>query len=83
MAAGLADLQLQFSPATAPSPSRKPFQQTKPAVPRRHEKPVMGLKSNKNYVKQNALENKTAKPKQVKAKMIDAAGQRFDAEESG
>lgn len=43
----------------------------------------MGLKSNKNYVKQNALENKTAKPKQVKAKMIDAAGQRFDAEESG
>ena len=33
----------------------------KPPVPRRHEHPVMGVKSNKNFVKTNAIENMLAR----------------------
>mmetsp|Transcript_1099 Transcript_1099/g.984 ORF Transcript_1099/g.984 Transcript_1099/m.984 type:complete len:270 (-) Transcript_1099:327-1136(-) len=35
----------------------------KPAVPKKDEKPIMGLKSTKNYILANAVENMLAQPK--------------------
>eukprot|EP00051_Salpingoeca_urceolata_P005670 m.75692 g.75692 ORF g.75692 m.75692 type:complete len:188 (+) comp14489_c0_seq2:212-775(+) len=50
-------------PRARVEPQKREFKSTKPGVPRRHEKPVMGLKSNKNFVHTNAVENITAVPK--------------------
>lgn len=61
----------------AKEPEPRQFKSTKPAVPRRHEKPVMGLRSDKNYVKANAIENITAVPKKtdhLTAKVCKIAG---------
>lgn len=38
----------------------------RPAIPRFTEKPIMGLKSNTNYVKNNIVENVTAVPRALK-----------------
>lgn len=39
------------------SPNRHADEQKKPAIPKRDEKPVMGLKTDKNFVVANAVEN--------------------------
>ncbi len=36
---------------------------TRPPVPKKDEKPIMGLKSNKNFIVTNAVENILAAPK--------------------
>eukprot|EP01135_Chromosphaera_perkinsii_P011961 Nk52_evm14s2542 gene=Nk52_evmTU14s2542 len=46
-----------------PPPPKMEFNKAK--VPRRHEKPVMGLKSDKDYVKENAINNIKAVPKKL------------------
>jgi hypothetical protein len=37
----------------------------KPAVPKRHEKPIMGLTTDKNFIVSNAVENILAQPKKT------------------
>ena len=44
----------------------------KPAVPRRDERPVMGSKTEKNFIKSNAIENINANAKKSEPKYVDA-----------
>lgn len=43
----------------------------KPGVPRQTEKPLMGLKSNKDFVQTNAVENIMSVPKKPAANFVD------------
>ena len=56
--------QQHYSPATF---KRGPEGEKKPAVPKREEKPVMGLSTDKNFVVANAVENILAVPKKQAA----------------
>lgn len=42
----------------------------KPNVPKRDEKPVMGIVSNKNYIVSNAVENILSAPKVLKEETV-------------
>ena len=46
----------------------------RPAVPKRDEKPVMGLKSNKNFLHTNAVENIMSVAKKPQPKYVDTPG---------
>ena len=43
----------------------------KPPVPRRDEYPIMGLKTTKNFITQNAVENIMSVPKKPEKKYVD------------
>lgn len=43
----------------------------KPSVPKQADKPLMGLKSNKDFVKTNAVENIMSVPKKPAANFVD------------
>merc|ERR1712226_902640 len=43
----------------------------KPAVPKRDERPIMGLKTTKNFITQNAVENIMSVPKQPNKNFVD------------
>ena len=43
----------------------------KPAVPRRDEMPVHGIRTTKNFITQNAVENIMSVPKQAHKKFVD------------
>ena len=43
----------------------------KPAVPRRDEMPVHGIRTTKNFITQNAVENIMSVPKQPQKKYVD------------
>ena len=45
----------------------------RPPVPKHTEKPLMGLKSNKDFVKTNAVENIMSVPKKPAANFVDTA----------
>ena len=45
----------------------------RPPVPKHDEKPLMGLKSNKDFVKTNAVENIMSVPKKPAANFVDTA----------
>ena len=48
--------------------------QKRPSVPKRDEKPVMGLKSNKNFIHTNAVENIMSVAKKPQPKYVDTPG---------
>ncbi|XP_059179309.1 enkurin-like [Physella acuta] len=57
-------------------PQKKEFrypdeERKKPAIPKKDEAPLMGLKTNKNFINTNAVENITAVPKQPTKKYVD------------
>jgi len=59
---------------------------TKPPVPRKDEKPVMGLKTDRNYIRDNAVEAITKAPPQTRTKVQLVPGGKggvVDAEASG
>ena len=57
---------------------------SKPAVPKHNEKPLMGIKSNKDFVKTNAVENIMSVPKRPAANYVDTAkGSTHPLEPSG
>ncbi|KAK7118107.1 hypothetical protein R3I94_021823 [Phoxinus phoxinus] len=71
-------------------PEKKPFKYEddelhgKPPVPARTEKPLMGLYSNKNFIKTNAVENIMALPKKVQPVYADTKkGDKQPLENSG
>lgn len=69
-----------------PSTRSGPLHSTKPAVPRHGEKPLMGLKTKKNYLKDNARDSINTKARPFEQTMIDGgagSGGRFKVEESG
>jgi hypothetical protein len=45
--------------------------QRKPPVPKVDEKPVMGLKTNKNFITENAVQNIMAVPKKPEKAYVD------------
>jgi len=56
----------------------------KPAVPTRDQKPVMGLRTNKNYITENALHNIMAAPRNPEHYHVDTRhGAKFVLEPSG
>ena len=56
----------------------------RPPVPKHTEKPVMGLKSNKNFITNNAVENIMSVPKKPAAKFVDTKdGKTNNLEPSG
>ena len=56
----------------------------RPPVPKHDEKPLMGLKSNKDFVKTNAVENIMSVPKQPAVNFVDTAkGSTHPLEPSG
>ena len=56
----------------------------RPPVPKHDEKPLMGLKSNKDFVKTNAVENIMSVPKKPAANFVDTAkGSTHPLEPSG
>jgi len=60
-------------------PEKAPFarpnaDQKRPAVPKKDEKPVMGLKSNKNFIHTNAVENIMSVSKKPQPKYVDTPG---------
>lgn len=57
---------------------------SKPPVPARTEKPLMGLHTNKNFIKTNAVENIMAVPKKVLPAYADTKkGDKQPLENSG
>jgi len=48
-----------------------PDDNRKPAVPRRDEQPIMGLKTNKNFITQNAVENIMSVPRKPERNYAD------------
>jgi len=46
----------------------------KPAVPRHNEKPLMGVRTNKNFINTNAVENIMSVPKKSLPKYVDTKG---------
>lgn len=46
----------------------------RPAVPKHTEKPLMGLRSNKNHITTNAVENIMSVPKKPEKKFVDTRG---------
>eukprot|EP00118_Oscarella_pearsei_P012404 m.91348 g.91348 ORF g.91348 m.91348 type:complete len:264 (+) comp36682_c0_seq2:62-853(+) len=56
----------KVSPTSGGSPKSK-----KPSVPTRKDQPVMGVKSNKNFVKTNAIENMLIAPKKPMERYAD------------
>jgi len=60
------------------------LQQKKPPVPKVTEKPVMGLKTNKNFITQNAVENIMAVPKKPEKILVDTRyGAKQQLDDSG
>ncbi|CAH1237787.1 ENKUR [Branchiostoma lanceolatum] len=56
----------------------------RPAVPRKEEKPLMGLQTNKNFITTNAVENIMSVPKKPVAKYVDTPkGATFNLDPSG
>ncbi|XP_065054052.1 enkurin-like [Rhopilema esculentum] len=56
----------------------------KPAVPKHTEKPVMGLKSNRNFITNNAVDNIMSVPKKPVATFVDTRdGKKHELEPSG
>ena len=56
----------------------------RPAVPKQNEKPMMGSKTTKNFVTQNAVENIMSVPKKPEKNMVDTRnGHVMPLEESG
>jgi len=56
----------------------------RPAVPKHDERPLMGVKSNKNFITTNAVENIMSVPKKPAAKFADTRdGAIHDLEDSG
>jgi len=70
-------------------PDRASFQYSdgdmkKPSVPRVDDKPIMGLKTNKNFINQNAVENIMSTAKKPAKKYADTRnGDKFPLEPSG
>ncbi|EDO42950.1 predicted protein [Nematostella vectensis] len=57
-------------------PDKKPFRyedetKRRPAVPKHSEKPLMGIRSNKNFITTNAVENIMSVPKKPEKKFAD------------
>jgi len=56
----------------------------KPPVPKRDEQPILGLKTNKNFITQNAIENIMAVPKKPEKNYADTRkGDKHPLEPSG
>lgn len=60
-------------------PDRTPFKypdddRKKPSVPRRDEQPILGLKTTKDFIKQNAVENIMSVPKKPEKNFVDTKG---------
>ena len=60
-----------ISNAEAVGIQKRDLSQHKPAVPRREEKPLMGLVSQKNYITANAVDNILAVPKKSSKKEVN------------
>ena len=70
--------------AQSTSPLKKIMEQIKPPVPRHDERPQMGKKTNKDFVKTNAIENITTIPKKPVPKYVDSPqGKTYALEGSG
>jgi hypothetical protein len=56
----------------------------KPPVPRHNEQPLLGLKSNKNFVSQNAVDTIMTVPRKPEKNVVDSRkGTKFNLESSG
>merc|ERR1719223_935718 len=56
----------------------------KPAVPRHNEQPLLGLKTNKNFISQNAVDTIMTVPRKPEKNIVDTRkGQKFSLEPSG
>ena len=53
----------------AATPPTQPKAKVRPPVPTRDEKPVLGLKSDKNFIKTNVAEAILSQPKQTKEEL--------------
>ncbi|EGD76017.1 hypothetical protein PTSG_00725 [Salpingoeca rosetta] len=65
---------------------REQAKKPKPRVPKATEKPPMGLRTKKDFIKDNAVKTMTTQPPRTKPMMLDTAagkGQKMDLEESG
>ena len=68
-------------PKKRPQPTQR-----KPRVPKASEKPPMATKTNKDFIRENAVKTITAQPTKPKPAMLDTAagkGKKLDLEESG
>lgn len=68
-------------------PEKKRFEygdNRRPAVPKKDDKPIMGLKTNKDFITQNAVENIMAVPKKIEKNFADTRkGDKQPLEPSG
>ena len=56
----------------------------KPPVPRHNEQPLLGLKSNKNFISQNAVDTIMTVPRKPEKNVVDSRkGAKFNLESSG
>lgn len=61
-----------------------PEENRRPPVPKQNEKPMMGLKTTKNFITQNAVENIMSVSKKPQKNMVDTRnGHVMPLEESG
>lgn len=78
--------EVKISP-TKPTAKKLPEDLTaprKPRVPTLHDKPQMAVKTNKDFIKTNAISTITAVPKKPQPKYVDSPkGTSFPLEESG
>jgi hypothetical protein len=70
-----------------PPTPKQPMAKTKPPVPRHNERPVMGMKTKRNYVKDNHVAATTQRPPQKPTTLLDVTAKgataRVDPAKSG
>ncbi len=70
-----------------PNPNEEKAEKTnpkKPSVPRHNEQPLLGLKSTKNFVSQNAVDTIMTVPRKPEKNVVDSRkGTKFNLESSG
>lgn len=70
-------------PHRGDTPPGEPAQR-KPAVPKHNEQPLLGLKTNKNFISQNAVDTIMTVPRKPEKNIVDTRkGQKFSLEPSG
>lgn len=74
------------NPPNPPNPNDKKLdeQPRKPAVPRHNEQPLLGLKTNKNFLSQNAVDAIMTVPRKPEKNVVDSRkGAKYNLEPSG
>merc|ERR1712122_409534 len=74
----------QPPPSKYSVPEPEPPKPTKPPVPKHNEQPLLGMKTNKNFVAQNAVDTIMTVPRKPEKNIVDSRkGTKYPLDSSG